>query len=187
VARKKAIADLASLHNYDLMNKADNGSTEALELLATRCKENPSGLLFIGDMARNARDSRIRQMMGDKAEGSQLVLQKKTADIVKSVAGNEPNPLERLLAERIGMCWLDVQHHECLYAQTNNERTHEWRSRMLDRAHNRYMSAIKTFATVRRLNLPIVQVNIPEKQINTVGPGALATPQGEGDRQSRSA
>ena len=51
--------------------------------------------------------------------------------------------------------------------------------RILDRARNRYLSAIKTLATVRRLNLPIVQVNIAEKQINTVGPGALATPQGD--------
>ncbi len=40
----------------------------------------------------------------------------------------------------------------------------------MDRAHNRYLSAIKTLATVRKLALPILQVNIAKKQVNVAGP-----------------
>ena len=181
MARKKAITDLASLDGYELHDAANAGSDEALELLRTQHKESPDTLFGIGDLARNARDCRIARMLGDKAEGTKLAVRTKSADIIKKVAGDSPTPLERLLAERIAMCWLDVQDHEHQYAALTNDTfaEYEWRSRMLDRAHNRYMLAIKTLATVRRLNLPIVQVNIAEKQINTVGLGALETPQGD--------
>jgi hypothetical protein len=94
--------------------------------------------------------------------------------------GENPSPLERLLAERIAMCWLDVQDHELRYANLNNESTQqhsEWRSRMLDRAQKRYLSAIKDLATVRRLNLPILQLNIGENQVNMVGNGGKTSMQ----------
>jgi hypothetical protein len=39
-----------------------------------------------------------------------------------------------------------------------------------DRAHRRYLTAIKTLATVRKLALPVLQVNIAKKQVNVAGP-----------------
>jgi hypothetical protein len=39
----------------------------------------------------------------------------------------------------------------------------------MDRAHRRYLSAIKTLATVRKLALPVLQVNIAKKQVNVAG------------------
>jgi hypothetical protein len=39
----------------------------------------------------------------------------------------------------------------------------------MDRAHKRYLSAIKTLATVRKLALPVLQVNIAKKQVNVAG------------------
>ena len=40
----------------------------------------------------------------------------------------------------------------------------------IDRAHRRYLSAIKTLATVRKLALPVLQVNIAKKQVNVASP-----------------
>jgi hypothetical protein len=37
---------------------------------------------------------------------------------------------------------------------------------MLDRAHKRYLSALKALAQVRRLGVPRVQVNLGDKQFN---------------------
>lgn len=51
--------------------------------------------------------------------------------------------------------------------------------RMLDRAHNRYLSAITALAKIRKLSLPTVQVNIADKQINTTG-GIVTPKDGEG-------
>ena len=42
----------------------------------------------------------------------------------------------------------------------------------LDRAQKRYLTALKTLAQVRRLLVPVVQVNIAQKQINVAGVAA---------------
>jgi hypothetical protein len=44
----------------------------------------------------------------------------------------------------------------------------EYYQKRLDRAHRRHLSAIRTLAQIRKL-APAVQINIAEKQINTVG------------------
>ena len=36
----------------------------------------------------------------------------------------------------------------------------------LDHAHRRYLSAIRTLAQVRKLLVPVVQVNIADRQVN---------------------
>ncbi len=50
------------------------------------------------------------------------------------------------------------------------------------RAHKRYLSAIKTLALVRKLAVPVLQVNIARKQVNVAGavaaPGGPAAPLG---------
>jgi hypothetical protein len=39
----------------------------------------------------------------------------------------------------------------------------------IDRAHKRYLSAIKTLAVVREPAVPVLQVNIARKQVNMAG------------------
>jgi hypothetical protein len=46
------------------------------------------------------------------------------------------------------------------------ERMHQQR---IERAQRRYLAAIKTLAQVRRMDLPTLQVNIGEKQVNVAG------------------
>ena len=46
----------------------------------------------------------------------------------------------------------------------------EYHQRSRDRAHKRYLSAIKTLALVRKLALPVLQVNIAKRQVNVAGP-----------------
>jgi hypothetical protein len=40
----------------------------------------------------------------------------------------------------------------------------------MDRAHKRYLSAIKTLATVRKLAVPVLQINVAKQQVNVAGP-----------------
>jgi hypothetical protein len=44
----------------------------------------------------------------------------------------------------------------------------EYHQKRLDKAHKRYLSSIRTLAQIRKMG-PAVQINIAEKQINTVG------------------
>jgi hypothetical protein len=84
---------------------------------------------------------------------------------------------ERLIIERIIACRLALQQAEDLYSIQKSPVWAQICSKEIDRAHKRYLAAIKTLAEVRRLALPIppsvsvalpgsTQVNIGEKQIN---------------------
>ena len=69
--------------------------------------------------------------------------------------------MRRALAARIAARWLHLGHIEALCTTktgTANARTVELLEDARDRAHRRYLSAIKALAQVRRLLVPIVQV-----------------------------
>jgi hypothetical protein len=59
-----------------------------------------------------------------------------------------PSPLERVLAERIVACWLHLYHLETIYGDKDRLPLElgSYYQRCLDRAHKRYLSAIKTLA-----------------------------------------
>jgi hypothetical protein len=85
------------------------------------------------------------------------------------VAGDNPSPLERLLAERVVATWLQVQLFDAFYAfglKSGTISQDEHRQKRLDRAHRRHLSAIRTLVQIRKMG-PAVQINIAEKQINT--------------------
>jgi hypothetical protein len=93
------------------------------------------------------------------------------------LAGPHPSPMERLLAERAALCWLDCSRADLRQASgqvslTPAQRAHL--SRYRDRAHRRFPTALKTLATVRTLKLPAIQVNIGENQVNVAGGAANA-------------
>jgi hypothetical protein len=188
VSKVKDVMGSITIHEEvrQKVEQANSADAQAqLDLLAgcNNLSEYRSALSNIGDLAYHALAQRLNQLHGESARGMRLATIAKLADIEKQLIGENPSPLERLLAERIAMCWLDVQDHELRYANLNSESTHqqfEWRSRMLDRAQKRYLSAIKDLATVRRLNLPIVQLNIGENQVNMVGGGDGAKELGGG-------
>jgi hypothetical protein len=87
------------------------------------------------------------------------------------LGGRSPSPLERLLVERIVATWLQLHYFETLYAQNMDEMTipeSEFHQKRIGRAHRRHLSAVKTLAQIRKMG-PAVQINIAEKQINTIG------------------
>src|SRR5262245_66143189 len=87
------------------------------------------------------------------------------------LAGANPTPIERLLVERIVACWLQVQDADARYAQAKNLSLAwgEYYQRRMDRAHRRYLSAVKALALVRKLAVPVLQVNIAREQVNVAG------------------
>lgn len=171
MAQKKQPVDLAKVDTAELFRLANGGNSEALEVARKRYREKPELARLYGDLEYSAREFRMKRFFGEKAQGTTFAVRENLESIAKRVAGDNPTPLEKLLADRVAMCWLDVQQNEHQYAELGNDTLtkYEWRSRMLDRAHKRYLSAIKTLATVRKLGIPAIQVNIGDKQINTVG------------------
>ena len=45
--------------------------------------------------------------------------------------------------------------------------------RRIDHAYRRYLSALRALAQVRKLTLPVVQINIAKKQVNIAAPAAV--------------
>ena len=180
MARKKAVTNLATSDARQLYGLANAGNQNALRLLRKQYHDQPALAQLHGDLAGAALGSRLKRMLCDKVPGTALAISENMKGIARQLCGDNPTPLERLLAERVVMCWLDVQDHELRYTLLDNRRSpkeYEWRSRMLDRAHRRYLTAIKTLAEVRRISVSLIQVNIAEKQINALGTGAVDTAQ----------
>ena len=94
----------------------------------------------------------------------------------KELAAEGNTPLERLLIDRIVVCWLQVQHADHRYASLGNCSIvqGDYFQRFQDRAHRRFLSACKALAVVRRLAIPALQVNIGEKQVNIATANAAA-------------
>ena len=96
------------------------------------------------------------------------------------LAGPNPTPLERLLVERIVACWLHLHHLEATYSgkEGMSLALGSYYQRSITSAQKRYLVAIKTLALVRKLAIPVLQVNIARKQVNVAGPCVAADSDG---------
>ena len=85
-----------------------------------------------------------------------------------TLAGDEPSTAERLLAERVVICWYHSQADLLLAQVMETQPPDRWGpcERRQDRCVRRYMRALKTMEQVRRLRVPRVQVNVAEQQVN---------------------
>lgn len=126
-----------------------------------------------------ARKALLKAVYGD-VEAIQELGRRQMEKLMQEVAGPSPSPLERLCAERIAFCGQQLFHYEKLYAGRMNKEPYdglsiqkeEFYQKRVARAQRNYEAAIKTLAQVRRLQLPTMQFNIADKQIN-VGNGQI--------------
>jgi hypothetical protein len=154
-----------------LLERAQAGDASTLpELL--KLLENPA---FVDRLGANLAEEAERSLL-KAAAGQNLLLEetvrRKMQLLRAELAGPNPTSIERLLVERVVACWLQVQDADMRYAQAKNL-SQQWGTyyqRRMDRAHRRYLSAIKTLAVVRKLAIPVLQVNIAGKQVNVATP-----------------
>jgi hypothetical protein len=106
---------------------------------------------------------------------NQEVMVERSRLLALELAGENPTPLERLLADRVASLWVLVELQEMLgaawYAQGISNRPSPaymlQMVRLQESTHRRYLAAIKTLAQVQKLQGPSrVQVNIGENQVN---------------------
>ena len=149
-----------------LIERAQDGDKAALPELRTMLDEAPRIARFV-DLARTLERSIVEKMSGDDMF-VQEAIPRNLETMRKEIAGENPSPLERLLAERIAVCWLELQYFHTIYMQNLGDFSliqSDFHQRRIDKAHKRYVSSIKALAQIRKLG-PAVQINIAEKQIN---------------------
>lgn len=120
-------------------------------------------------MTEHAREALITLASGEQALFTQELCRKQCAALARALAGADPTPLETLLVDRIVVCWLHLHYAETIYAQNLPALSliqATFYQQRITAAHNRYLSAIRTLAQVRRLQVPNVQVNIAGQQLN---------------------
>jgi hypothetical protein len=153
----------------ELIDSAQDGDEGALPLLRQVLDDVPRVARII-DLARNVERSIVKNLSGDDVF-TQEAIPRNLKAMRKEVGGENPSPLERLLAERITVCWLELQYFQAIYTQNLGNLSitqSDYHQRRIDKAHRRYLSSIKALAQIRKMG-PVVQINIAEKQINTAG------------------
>ena len=148
-----------------LERKANGGDKKALSELRKHYDQHPEIWREVGDMARHLALTTISNMVGNNLAVRECLL-RRVDEIKEEAAGLNPSPLEMLLAERIAVCWVQLQHAEATANNNGSLAQADFWQRRLDRTHRRFLSAVKALAIIRRLQLPVMQVNIGEKQVN---------------------
>jgi len=156
----------------ELVEKAGKGDKKPLPEIRKILEESPELAWRSMDYGKLAEWHFVERMTNDKDFGSKELLRRQLAAMREEIAGENPSPLERLLAERVVATWLQIQLYEGLYAagmyQSMNLNQGNYYQKRIDRAHRNHLSAIRTLAQIRRMG-PSIQINIAQKQINTAG------------------
>ena len=155
----------------DLLGEAEEGTRKAVPEIREILRDNPDLAWRHIDLAKVTEWHLINKISKDKDLATRETLSRQFAAMRAEIAGENPSPLERLLAERVVATWLQIQLFEGLYALSMSKSMTlaqgEYEQKRLDRAYKRHMTAIRTLAQIRKMG-PAVQINIADKQINTM-------------------
>jgi hypothetical protein len=146
-----------------LLIRAQEGDITCLTELRSLLDSRPDLWQKVGDLAEHAELITLRLVAGENLHIMEAV-QRKLAELKIELAGPSPTPVEKILVERIGICWLqvyqlDIQATVGLGATSTPQGVYA--QKKLDSAHRRFLLAVKQLAVVRKLlrpDLPAIQI-----------------------------
>jgi len=138
-----------------LVKRAEQGDESALPELRAALDANPWIWERYGDLARQSQAAWLQLIAGTNLLLRESV-ERKAEQLRAELAGPGPSPLEKLLVERVIACWLQVQYADAAYAQLQGPSPGQHTAALKRQAgaQQRYLFAIKTLATVRKLLKP---------------------------------
>jgi len=157
-----------------LVKRADGGDATAVPDLRKALAVPGVADALGGDIARRAADRFLDSCCG-KRLAAREAMAAKMAQLQAELAGATPTAVERLLADRAVLCWFHLHQLELTYAgkESMTLALAQHYQKCIDRAHRRYLSALKALAEVRKLNVT-VQLNIARRQVNVAGGAPVA-------------
>ena len=164
----------------EIMRRAEAGDTAVVPMLRKMLREDDEELIDAGHLARMAL-ARAATREGDLLT-REVYLAQMERD-AEELAGPNPSPLEKVLAERVSISRFRCYYYECLclmHLGQGSLELDDHKHKRLARAQRDFLSACRALAQVRKLELPFVQVNVADKQQvqNLVVTGALEGPGG---------
>ena len=153
------------------IDRAQRGDETTLPVLRKLLNEARNVDTFGGNLAQQTERTLIEAAAGKDLMFKEALTRKLELSRAE-LSGPAPTPVERLLVQRIVTCWLQLQDADVRFAQAKDLSIAQadYHQRRINHAHKRFLSAVKTLATVRRLAVPVLvgQVNIAGKQVNRV-------------------
>jgi hypothetical protein len=159
-----------------LVERAASGDPASLRTVQALLAEGKLGQALVDTVGSPA--VWLRQRLISEASGenvfAQEAISRKIDAVQRELEGESPTPIERLLAERATLCWFMANWYESVFTNADGWPEHqaELQQRKIDRAHARFLSAVRTLAQVRKLAVPVLQVNIGKNQVNVAGAGS---------------
>jgi hypothetical protein len=160
----------------DLLRLAKKDQEDAMPKIRQILSEHPDLAWRFVHLGRMGEDILIGRMTSEGDLATRELFRCQLNAMREEIAGENPSPLERLLAERIVATWLQIQLFEGLYASGMSKSSmtiaqDSYHQKRLDQTYRRHLSAIRALAQIRKLlkGTAITQINIADKQINTTG------------------
>jgi hypothetical protein len=151
---------LTSQEARELFDRANAGGEAVLAELRDYLTADPKGVRvaeLFGNPGGTAAEALVNRFSGDEV-AIKMAAKLKWAELRRELAGPDPSPIERLLADRAAYCWfwlytLEMWVHQKA-AEPRTVDQVDFLEKRTDRAHRRYLSALKSLAAVRRLETP---------------------------------
>lgn len=182
---------LAKLDDLDAMEKlvqrASHGDRKAMDSLRPKLRtleeQGEHWEELFGGPAETLRDTLLEACLGADLLAC-AAWSRRVNMLCRELSGPAPTPLERLLCERVALCWLQTQLADIQRAALDKGSVTlakaEYFDRKAERAQRRYLDAVLALARVRRLLAPVVaQVNIAQpgsQQLNVAAPAQPVAP-----------
>ena len=136
----------------DLIDRARQGDATVLPELRKLFDRDPTIWQQAGDLGRRTEAAWVNLIAGTDVTLAES-LGRQLAEMKLELGGSDSTPLERLLIERIAICWLAAMYSDLTYAE-GTEVSLGQAGFLLRRQtvnHERLNSALKTLAQVRKL------------------------------------
>jgi len=166
----------------DVIARADEGDHDALDLALQAHAAVPSLWPKASVLSTNAERMLLDAVVdGDRQLLTRATVERQLKAMRDELAGTNPTEVERILVDRVVLCWLACQQADLdLIHRTTASvplAQGEYLQRRAERAERRLLRATKALATVRRLLVPVVQVNVADQiqQLNVVGSQPVGT------------
>ena len=150
---------------------AEKGDERASQALIEACQTVPRLWEILSTLSSLAVRSWV-DLLASERPGTEIVRRSIEKEIERKrteAAGESPSPLERLLAERVALCWVAATYADAEYTRKLKEgmsfREGEYYGKRCEQTNRQLIKAIESLARVRRLLTPM-QINIGQNQIN---------------------
>jgi hypothetical protein len=160
-----------------LLQRANAGDPSVLPQLKKAFDDHPELVAAFGDLVAHAREALLSLVAG-KCLTAREAIARQLDDLRARLKGAAPCELEVLLADRLGLCWLEVYRSDVdlaqhLLRQPGAAPATRAAERRLDRAHARFLAAARALATTQKLLRPAVSAfDLLKKGVDETGAGA---------------